>query len=190
MGQSPEERQLTEDIAATREDLSRNLDALSDRVSPARIVERRKEAVRGRFQRMRDNVMGAGPSVSMAGAADSVSGTAQGAVDTVTQRAQGNPLAAGLVAFGVGALVGSLLPASEKEAQAARRVVDLAKEQGQPVLEEAKSVGQEVGQHLKERASRAADQVKQSAQSSAQSVTEEGRSAAQSIKEDARSPHS
>ncbi|HEX6684797.1 MAG TPA: DUF3618 domain-containing protein [Candidatus Limnocylindrales bacterium] len=186
MGQSPEERQLTEDIAATREDLSRNLDALTDRVSPSRIVERRKDAVRGRFQRMRDNVMGAGSSGSVSGTADSVSETAQGAVDTVTQRAQGNPLAAGLVAFGMGALVGSLLPASEKEAQAAQRVVDFAKEQGQPVLEEAKSVGQEVGQHLKEQASQAADQVKQSAQSSAQSVSEEGRSAAESVKEDAR----
>ena len=61
--------------------------------------------------------------------------------------------------------------ACEKGAQAARRGVDLAKEQGQQVPEEAKSLGQEVGQHLKEQDSQAADQVKQSAQSVAEGGT-------------------
>ena len=41
MGTSTEE-QLSSDIANTRQDLSRNLDDLVDKVSPARVVERRK----------------------------------------------------------------------------------------------------------------------------------------------------
>ena len=46
MGQGTEE-QLTGQIADTRQDLSRDVDALYDKVSPGRMVERRKEAVRG-----------------------------------------------------------------------------------------------------------------------------------------------
>ena len=46
MGQSTEE--LTTQIAGTRESLATDLDALQNRVSPSAIVERRKEAARGR----------------------------------------------------------------------------------------------------------------------------------------------
>ena len=73
-----------------------------------------------------------------------------GAVGTVREQAEGNPLAAGLVAFGVGWLVSSLLPASDAEQRAARRAVDTAKEQGQPVLDQAKQAAQEVGQHMQD----------------------------------------
>ena len=55
-------------------------------------------------------------------AKDTVSEKASGAREVVRQaprrmkrRAQGNPLAAGLVAFGLGMLVSSLIPSSEKE---------------------------------------------------------------------------
>jgi hypothetical protein len=37
---------------------------------------------------------------------------------TVKRKAQGNPLAAGVIAFGLGMLVSSLIPSSEKERQA------------------------------------------------------------------------
>jgi hypothetical protein len=164
MGQASEER-LSSDIAGTRQELGRDLDALGDRVSPSQMMHRRKEATRSRMRSMRDKVMGsahdtrqgmssAGSRVgdSATSAADSVSSTAQGAVQTVERQTEGSPLAAGLIAFGVGWLVSSLLPASEKEAQAARRMVEQAKEHGQPVMEEAKSVGQDVGQNLKESA--------------------------------------
>ena len=60
-------------------------------------------------------------------AASSVGDAAHGAVGTVKEQAEGNPLAAGLVAFGVGWLVSSLMPASEAEQRAARRAVEQAK---------------------------------------------------------------
>ena len=198
MGQGTEE-QLTSGIEQTRADLSRDLDALNDKVNPSRVVERRKVAARGKIATMKDKVMGTAQSASSGlsstgdgisstagGAKDSVADTAQSAVHTVEQKAEGNPLAAGLIAFGAGWLLSSLLPASEKEAALASGLVERAKEHGQPVVDEAKSAGQEMGQNLKESATQAAGEVQSSAQSAAQSVKQEGQSSAQTVKDDAQ----
>ena len=201
------------DIEATRASLSRDIDELTDKVNPTRVVERRKEAARGRLSAIRDKVMGAAPDMgavaskvpgvgsstgssgpgmaqrasdAASGVGGSVSHTASDAVDTLGAKAQGNPLAAGLVAFGAGMLISALLPATEKETQVAQRAVDAAKEHGQPILDEAKSVGQEMGQDLKESATQSAQQVAATAQDSAQTVKEEGRSSAQTVKDEAR----
>jgi len=189
MGQGAEEQQLTSEIAASRAELSRDLDALTDKVSPAQMVERRKEATRSRFRSMRDRVMGSADDArqSMSSAGGSVTGSAQGAVGTLERRTEGNPLAAGVIAFGAGWLVSSLLPASEKETRAAQQVVDRAKEHGQPLVDEARSVGQEMGENLKESAGQAAQEMKGTAQESAQAVKQEGQSSAQTVQDDVRS---
>lgn len=176
MGQTTEE--LTTGIAGTREDLSRNFEALGERMSPGRVMERRRQALRGRIGSMRERIMGS---------SEDATGTAQEAEQTVRHRAEGNPLAAGLIAFGTGVLISSVIPSSEKESQAAQRVVETAKERGQPFVEEAKSVGQEMGQELKEQATEAAQEVKSSAQESAQQVKEEGRSSGEAVRDDAQS---
>jgi ElaB/YqjD/DUF883 family membrane-anchored ribosome-binding protein len=187
MGQSTEE--LTQDIEATRRELSRDVDELGDKVSPSRVVQRRKEAAKSRLGSIRDKVMGSASDGkhSASSAGTSVSDTASGAVDTIQDKTEGNPLAAGLIAFGAGMLIASLIPASEKETEAARRAVDAAKEHGQPVLDEAKSIGQDMGQNLKETATQAASDVQSTAQDSAQRVKDEGKSSAQTVKSDATS---
>lgn len=183
MGESTEE--LNADIENTRQDLSRNLDALEDRVSPNRIIERRKEAARGRITGLKDKVMGsARNSTSSVGdqassAASSVQSSAHGAMSTVEEKTEGNPLAAGLIAFGAGALVASMLPASKHEERAAQQVVEKAKDSG--VVDEAKSMGQEMGSNLKDSATEAAEEVKSTAKDSAQNVKEEGQSSAQRV---------
>jgi len=196
------------DIEATRASLSRDIDELTDKVNPARVVDRRKEAAKGRLGSLRNKVMGAAPDLDAvksrvpgvgsgsgstgpdvgeraSGMASSVSGTASGAVDTLGAKAQGNPLAAGLVAFGAGMLLSALLPASEKETQVAQKAVDAAKEHGQPVLDEAKSVAQDMGADLKDSAAQSAQQVKDTAQESVANVKAEGQSSAQTVKDDA-----
>lgn len=187
MGQRTEE-QLTTDIEGTRRDLAADLDALNERVNPQRMVERRKQAARGSMSRMRDRVMGTSQDARhrVGSAGDSVTDSASSAAQTIESRTEGNPLAAGLIAFGAGWLVSSIIPASEREAQAAQRVVDTAKEHGQPVMDEAKSVGQEMGQELKEHASQAAQEVKGTAEGSAQHVKDEGSTSAQHVKDDAQ----
>ena len=57
MGTTPDE--LRYELEQQRESLSRDLVAIGDRVSPGRMVERRKMAVRDSFGRARDAVMGA-----------------------------------------------------------------------------------------------------------------------------------
>jgi ElaB/YqjD/DUF883 family membrane-anchored ribosome-binding protein len=185
MGQRTEE-QLTTDIEHTREDLSRNLDALNERVNPGRVIDRRKEAARNRIGAMKDKVMGSAHQAEhrMSSAGDSMSGSARGAAQTVQEKAEGNPLAAGLVAFGAGMLVSSMIPTSQKESEAAQRLVESAKEHGQPVLDEAKSVGQQMGADLKDQAGEAAEQLKSSAQKSADQVKQEGQSSAQHVKDE------
>ena len=192
MGQNSEELTTTPaDIAATRSNLSRDIDELTDKVSPARVVDRRKAAARNRLGSVKEKLMGsasnAGGSVSGAAsnATGSVSDTASSALDSVGSRAQGNPLAAGLVAFGAGMLISALIPASQKEAELAKSAVDAAKEHGQPVIDEAKSVGQQVGQDLKESAADSAQQVRASAQESVENVKQEGQSSAETVKQDA-----
>ena len=204
MGQDTEELSTTPaDIESTRDNLSRDIDELTDKISPSRVMERRKQAARGRLGSLRDTLMGsasgardsissAGSSTtssmgsSMSSASDAASGAASGAVDAIGAKAQGNPLAAGLVAFGAGMLISALIPATEKEADLAGRAVDAAKEHGQPVMDEVKSVGQDVGQDLKDSAVEAVQQVKATAAEGAQNVKQEGQSSAETVKEQAK----
>jgi ElaB/YqjD/DUF883 family membrane-anchored ribosome-binding protein len=195
VGTQPEELSTSPAaIEATRADLSRNIDELTDKVSPQRVMQRRKDAAKGRLSSIREKVMGtasttgshvasAGSGIgdSASGAVGSVTDTAQGAVGTVQSRTQGNPLAAGMIAFGAGMLISALIPASDKEAQAAQRMVETAKEQG--LVDTVSSVGQETGQNLKEAATGAAEEVKSTVQDSAQTVVREGQSSAQTVRD-------
>ena len=95
------------------------------------------------------------------------------------RRTRGNPLAAGMIALGAGWLIGSLIPASRAEQDAASTVKDKA----QPAMEEAKSAAQEMGENLKPQAQEAADSLKGSAQDSMDRVKDEGQHRAQDLQE-------
>jgi len=185
------------EIAATRSSLSRDLDELSDKVSPRRVAQRRTAAARGRLGSIRDKVMGTAADVqdrassatgsvggSVSSAGDAVAGTAHQAVGTVQSRTEGNPLVAGAVAFGAGMLLSSLLPASTRETEAARRAVDVAKDSG--VVDEARSVGEEMRGNLQEAAQHAAEEVRSTAEESAQHLKDEGRSSAETVRSEAQ----
>lgn len=186
MGQAAEERMTTE-IDHTRQALSRDVDALYDKVSPGRVVQRRKAAVQGRMSSMKHAVMGgasdaAGSAQGAAqGAAQSVQDTAGSAVHAVERRTEGAPLAAGLIAFGAGMVAAALVPATAKEAQVAGTLVDAAKDS--PLADEAKAAGRELGESLKDSAAEAAQEVKQTAQEAAGTVQEQGRSSVQEVKD-------
>jgi gas vesicle protein len=192
MGQSAEELTTSPaDIEATRTNLTRDIDELTDKVSPSRVLDRRMETTKGRFRSIRDKVMGsatdAGGSLrsTASSASESISDTATGAVSGLESRAQGSPLAAGVVAFGAGMLLSALLPPSDKETQAAQRLTQVAKEHGQPLIDEARSVGQDMAADLKESAAESAQQVQAKAQDSVENVKQEGQSSAQTVKDEA-----
>jgi hypothetical protein len=191
MGQSTEE--LSGEIAQTRNSLASDLDALQDRVSPSAIVERRKSAAKGRVREVRQRIMGTvhdarNTTVSgVSSAGDSAHGAVESAQEKAQEKYDGAPLAAGLVAFGAGMVLASLIPASEKEAVAAGKVVDVAKEKGQPLLEDAKGQAQQVAQQAGQAATEAVQQVKDTAAEGAGRVRSEGQSAAESVRDEARS---
>jgi ElaB/YqjD/DUF883 family membrane-anchored ribosome-binding protein len=192
-------------IEDTRRELSYDVDALNEKVNPARVVDRRVTAAKGKMTNLKEKVMGSahdtryhaqGAASNAAGsvqnaassAADSVQGAAasaatavQQAPDTIVRQTQGNPLAAGLIAFGVGWLVSSLLPASEKERQLAQQAETAIRENKDALLEPAKQVAQEIGDELKPAAQQAVESVKATAQDAASTVTEEGKSAAADV---------
>jgi hypothetical protein len=181
-------------IEDTRRELSYDVDALNEKVNPARVVDRRVTAAKGRITSVKEKVMGSAQDTTSSAhgmasnAADSVqsaASTAVGAVqqapDAVVRQTQGNPLAAGLIAFGVGWLVSSLLPASEKEKQLAQQAETAVREHKDAILEPAKQAAQEMGEQLKPAAQEAMESVKATAQDAASTVAEEGKSAAADV---------
>jgi ElaB/YqjD/DUF883 family membrane-anchored ribosome-binding protein len=93
-------------------------------------------------------------------------------------KAQGNPLAAGLIAFGAGLLVGSLFPASQKEREAAEAVKSAA----EPMTSQLTEAAKDVAQGLREPAQEAMENVKESAMDAREHVMEEGQTAMQDVK--------
>ena len=190
MGQSPEE--LREQIAGTRAELGDTLDAIGDRVSPGRVIERRKNRITNGFRSVKDRLMGtasdAGHAVtdrvgSAAGQAGDAGGGAvdavRGAPTAAREQTQGNPLAAGAVAFGVGFLVAAALPKSKTEVQAAGKLLEAA----EPVKAQLAEVGHEVADNLKDSAKDAVQQVKETAAEGGRQVSETAKDAAEHGKE-------
>jgi len=112
----------------------------------------------------------------MAAKASSAGGMARSVPEQARQRARGNPLAAGLIAFGAGWLLSSLLPATESEQQAAAELKDLAAEKGGPVKEQLSQAGQEATQSLRKSAQQRAQSVKETAAGAASTVAGEAQS--------------
>jgi Protein of unknown function (DUF3618) len=202
--------QIRSEIDQTQRELSADVDALTEKVSPQRIVERRVRRTRTTMTNMKDRLMGstsdtyqsAGSAASGVGdsvgarasaARDTVADTASSAADTVRsapetvrRRAEGNPLAAGLIAFGAGWLLSSLLPASEPEQRVASQVKDFAVEQGRPVAGQLGEAGQQAAEQLKESAQQRAETVRQTAADAASTVAGETQSAASDVTGQAR----
>ncbi|WP_458779765.1 DUF3618 domain-containing protein [Arthrobacter sp. D3-16] len=211
---------IRQEIEETRARLGTNVDAVADKVTPANVVQRQTDKVKGSVKDavtgVREKVMGVADSAtstvqdkvstvqdkvssgtSSTGALHSTGESLHGAKDTVTAKlsdagtaishapaqvkaqAQGNPLAAGLIAFGAGMLISSLIPASTKEREAAQQLKTAAEPLAGKVSEAAKDVVQD----LKEPAQEAMDNVKSTATDAAQNVKAEGQGAVTDVKD-------
>jgi hypothetical protein len=203
--------EIRADIERTRAALSDDVDDLAESVKPKNVAGRQADKVKEAASNIKDRVMGSddddysGSAVGTGGdrayaAKDAVADKAYAAKDTVSdkaseareavrqsprrmrRKAQGNPLAAGVIAFGLGMLVSSLIPSSEKEREAVSQLqVNL-----EPVKEKAAEMAKDVGESLKPAAQEAAESVKTTAQEGAEHVRQEGQSAAQDVKDQAQ----
>jgi ElaB/YqjD/DUF883 family membrane-anchored ribosome-binding protein len=186
------------DIEATRARLGTNVDAVADKVTPSNIVHRQTDKVKDAVLGVKEKVMGAADhtttkvhsATGTAGSAVGDTGSAIGstlsdagaaisdAPHKAAAKTQGNPLAAGLIAFGAGLLVSSLIPPSEKEREAA----DALKTAAEPVTTQLTDAAKDVAQGLKEPAQEAMENVKATAADAAEHVKGEGQTAVSDVK--------
>ena len=171
MSDSNDPDEIRAEIERTRAGLSDNVNTLADTVNPASLASRQVDKVKGAVFGVKDKIIG--------GSNDDESDSVPSTAEKVSAQARGNPLAAGLIAFGVGLLAGSMLPASAAEQQAATKVKDAAT----PVLSDA---AKEVSGKLKEPAQQAVAAVKDSATDAVDTVKDEGTSAAEEVKDQAQ----
>ena len=182
---SPEN--IQREIERTRAELSSNVDRLTEKVSPGRVVGRRVDKVKSGATTLRERIMGSpDDGGGLRGAGDSLSNVAGGAKDTVSaapeavrSQTQGNPLAAGLIAFGVGMLLSSLAPASTAEQHVAASAEAKAKELAEPV----KETGQQVVEDMKQPTQEAVERVKSTASEAASETADQAKASAGDVRQ-------
>ncbi|MDV7242912.1 MULTISPECIES: DUF3618 domain-containing protein [Rhodococcus] len=179
MTTSQDPDRIRADIERTRRNLSADVDTLAREANPTTIAKRKVGRMTSAVGGVRDRVMGSAQDAgsSLADAQSSAADAAQSAPRAVRRHTQGNPLAAGLIAFGAGLLVASMLPASEREQEAALAV----KEKAEPLTQELTDVAKDAAQNLKEPAQNATQAVKETVTEAADTVKAEGTSAAQDV---------
>jgi len=172
---------LRREIERTQHNLSTDVDMLAEKVTPGRVVHRKVDRARRAMTNARDKVMGSASTATdqvgdtASSAADKASSMASNAAETVGQAPQairrgteGNPLAAGLIAFGAGWLLSSLAPASRPEQQVAGQAADWVREHKEPLTEQAGQMAEQLKEDLREPAKHAVESVKSSASATAQ----------------------
>ena len=187
MTNNPDE--IRRDIERTRADLSHNVNALADSANPANVARRQMDKVADGARDLKSRVFGdphdpwddgavGEAQQRVGGGVEDAKLAVQDAPRQVRRRAQGNPLAAGLVAFGLGALVGGLIPSSRAEQALATK----AKREAEPLVEEAKGMAQEAVDHLKPAAQQAADTVKDAATAAGGHVKDDAQVAVEDVR--------
>lgn len=168
MTQSPD--QIEAEIAATRESIKDDVDALSEKLDPRKAASRQADRVKESVTSVKETLMGtssdAASSVSekagvVSEKAGALSSTVSAAPSRVRERTTGNPWAMGLGAFALGWLVSSLLPPSRKEREAAQALRESPIVE--PVVETARQVATQAGEQVKEAASVVGQQAQQAA---------------------------
>jgi uncharacterized protein YjbJ (UPF0337 family) len=182
MAEEPD--RLRQDIEGTRASLTHDVDLLAEKTSPKKVAQRRwkgaKEKVMGTTEHAR-NTAGGGRGTVQDKAHD-LAGSVREAPQAVARQAQGNPLAAGIIAFGVGMLAATLIPVTDAERRAGRQL----KENAGDLTDKARDVAAELKDDLSGSVQQAAGQVKDTAREAAQTTRERAGSGAQEVRAEAK----
>ena len=157
--------ELEADIVHTREDMSTALDLVGDQMSPKQVVKGSTRRLTKWFESARDGIMGTVSDVEghVAGQGRQVSGA-------LASQNEGNPLAAGIIAFGVGLLVGSVLRPTKIEQQGLSAIADKA----DPAIGEAMQAAAELGHGVQKSTVEAASQVGEALKDAGQAIVDKG----------------
>jgi hypothetical protein len=191
-------------IERSRADLAATADDLHDRLSPRQAAGRQVAKASSRARQMvgttKRVVIGV-PLGQVQNIAARVGDSAGGLGETTATglgqapallkgSAEGNPMAAGVVAFGLGLLAASVFPASSTERQAASSIGGQLAPVREHLHEAANEIGgavresaQEAAQQVRGMASEATEELAQQSRSAAAQVADEGRSAAQDVRQ-------
>jgi Protein of unknown function (DUF3618) len=184
--------ELRQDIDQKREDIGYTVDQIQNRVSPGRITARGRYRIRRRWIDVKDRILGNDETEypwekpvqrvsNRVGevtdrASEMMSDVRESVAETprmVRRQTQGNPVAAGFIAFGGGLLVGTLLPETQAERDAARRLEPSMA----GIAQEAGEIGKDVAEDVKTTAVEAIDELKDSAAVAAEGVKDEAKEA-------------
>ena len=163
--------------------MTETLDAIGDRMSPSRIVQRRKNRMTASVHNLRDRVMGTA-SDARQGLSDAAVGTTDAikhTPDAIASGTQGAPLVAGAIAFGAGFLVAAVFSPTETEKRASAKVMETL----EPAKEQLMDSAKEVADHLKEPVKEAAQDIKAAAGDSAETIKSTAHDAADATKSQA-----
>ncbi|GAA2715482.1 DUF3618 domain-containing protein [Micromonospora olivasterospora] len=178
---------IRQQIEHTRSELISDVDALTDKVDPRRIASDRVGQARGALTRVKEKMMGTPTDGHGAGQhMSSAAGSMRAQARELEQQAQGNPLAAGLIAFGAGLLVSALIPPSRPERQWAGQAKQTARQHSGELREQASQVGHQMRDNLREPAKHAAQSVGSTAVHGASAVQGQAKSAAQQVQRQAQ----
>jgi uncharacterized protein YjbJ (UPF0337 family) len=200
MAEEPD--RIRQEIESTRVELTRDVDRLADKTSPRRVAQRRWSAVKekvmgtptygggtgtdavkgkasaakGKASQLSDAAMGKASQLGeQAGeAAQTAADTVRATPQMVTQQTQGNPIAAGVIAFGVGLLAASLIPPTDLEKRAGQQLKDNAGD----LTDRVKQTAQEMKGDLSGTVQEAVGQVKETAKDAATTTRDEAKSSA------------
>jgi uncharacterized protein YjbJ (UPF0337 family) len=205
MAQEPD--RLRQDIEETRASLTHDVDLLAEKTSPKKVAQRRwtaaKEKVMGSSEHARhaagdglgtvqDKTSSAFGTVQdrasnvgdrAASAAHDVADSVRSAPQAVVHQTQGNPLAAGIIAFGVGMLAATLIPVSDAERRAGQQLKDNAGD----LTDKVKDVAGDMKDDLSGSVQHAVGEVKETARDAAQTTKQQAQSGAQDVRAEARS---
>lgn len=184
--------QIRDQIEVTRSNLSSDVNTLADTVRPGNVARRQLDKVRGAATSTKARVMGTASDLrsnasdvgstgtsTVSDIASSSQEALKAAPGAVKAKTQGNPLAAGLIAFGAGWLVASVIPATRQEQRAAEKV----KENASLVTDQVSDAAKHVGSNLQGPAQEALDSVKVRAADAADTVRSEGTTAARNVRD-------
>jgi uncharacterized protein YjbJ (UPF0337 family) len=194
MAQEPD--RLRQDIENTRAKMTRDVDLLAEKTSPTKVAQRRfnsvKEKVMGSTDHARHAASDTGSSAvstvqdKASQLGDVASEKAHDAADAVRNapqavaaQTQGNPLAAGIIAFGVGMLAATLIPVTDVEKRAGQQLKDNSGE----LTDKVKDVTAEMKDDLSGTVQHAVGEVKATATDAAQTTKDQAQSSAQDVKD-------
>jgi uncharacterized protein YjbJ (UPF0337 family) len=197
MAQEPD--QLRQEIEATRARMTHDVDLLAEKTSPTKVAQRRWTSVKEKVMGSTDHARHAASDTTSSAVStvqdkashvgDVASEKAHDAADAVRSAPQavatqtkGNPVAAGIIAFGVGMLAATLIPVTDAEKRAGQQLKDNSGD----LTDKVKDVAAEMKDDLTGTVQHAVGEVKATATDAAQTTKDQAQSSAQDVKEQSK----